>query len=163
MSLPKISWENLTGDCPIVSELEKYFRAENKSGIATCLAQLKSDPKLRKEFTKHANNLFILAQLLRCQNHTILNMSLSILADVCIAFEAREKVCFFSYFYFGSIFIIAKLMHIRDVVRTFILRAYECDFFSNYLKFKEPVIFMIFFYLIQYRKCNKYNMINYYF
>nr|XP_012223821.1 PREDICTED: armadillo repeat-containing protein 5 [Linepithema humile] len=92
MSLPKIPWEDLTGDCPIVLELARHFRAENKSGIATCLAQLKNDPKLRKEFTKQANNLCILAQLLRCQNHAILNMSLSILADACIAFEAREKV-----------------------------------------------------------------------
>ncbi|TGZ49442.1 uncharacterized protein Rnb [Temnothorax longispinosus] len=74
------------------STLARYFRAGNQRGIAVYLDQLKSDPKRCREFAKRANCLDILVQLLRCENHRIVDRSLSILADVCMTDDVREKV-----------------------------------------------------------------------
>lgn len=93
MSLPKMSRKDTTDECPIVPDLARHFRANNKSGIVSCLAQLKSDPKRCKEFATRSSSLEILVQLLRCKNDAIVNMSLSILADACMSFDVREKVC----------------------------------------------------------------------
>ncbi|XP_029162891.1 LOW QUALITY PROTEIN: armadillo repeat-containing protein 5 [Nylanderia fulva] len=87
-----MSRKDATDECPIVPELARHFRAKNKSGIVTCLAQLKSDPKHRKEFAQRSSGLDILVQLLRCKSDTIMNMSLSVLADACMAYDVREKV-----------------------------------------------------------------------
>ncbi|GAB1861398.1 Peroxidase [Camponotus japonicus] len=92
MSTSKMPRKDAADECPIASELARHFRASNKSGIVKCLAQLKSDPKRCKEFAKRSSGLDILVQLLRCKNDTMVNMSLSILADVCMAFDVREKV-----------------------------------------------------------------------
>lgn len=96
MSLTKMPRKDATDECPILAELARHFRAKNKSGIVNCLAQLKSDPKRSKEFAQRSSSLDILVQLLRCKNDAIVNMSLSILADVCMAYDVREKVCFSS-------------------------------------------------------------------
>lgn len=92
MSAPKMPRKDAADECPIASELARHFRASNKSGIVKCLAQLKSDPKRCKEFAKRSGGLDILVQLLRCKNDMMVNMSLSILADACMAFDVREKV-----------------------------------------------------------------------
>jgi len=84
MSLPKTP--------PDESTLTRYFRAGNHRGIATCLDQLKNDPKRCKEFVKRTN-LDILVRLLRCENHRIVDRSLSILADACMTDDVRKKVC----------------------------------------------------------------------
>lgn len=85
MSLPKTADE---------STLARYFRAGNQRGIAAYLDQLKSDPARCKEFVRRTNCLDILVQLLRSENHRIVDRSLSILADACMTDDAREKVCF---------------------------------------------------------------------
>ncbi|CAL1688770.1 unnamed protein product [Lasius platythorax] len=92
MSLTKMPRKDATDECPILAELARHFRAKNKSGIVNCLAQLKSDPKRSKEFAQRSSSLDILVQLLRCKNDAIVNMSLSILADACMAYDVREKV-----------------------------------------------------------------------
>ncbi|XP_072746397.1 uncharacterized protein Rnb [Anoplolepis gracilipes] len=92
MSLPKTLRKDTTDECPFASELARHFRANNKSGIVTCLAQFKRDPKRCKELAKRSSNLNILVQLLRHKNDAIVNMSLSILADACMSFDVREKV-----------------------------------------------------------------------
>ena len=87
MSLPKTP--------PDESTLVRYFRAGNYRGIATCLDQLKNDPKRCKEFIKRSNCLDVLVRLLRCENQRIVDRSLSILADACMNDDVREKVCSF--------------------------------------------------------------------
>lgn len=95
MSTPKMPRKDAADECPIASELARHFRANNKRGIVSCLAQLKSDPKRCKEFAKRSSDLDILVQLLRCKNDAIVNMSLSILADACMTLDVREKVLLF--------------------------------------------------------------------
>ncbi|XP_050457379.1 armadillo repeat-containing protein 5 isoform X1 [Cataglyphis hispanica] len=92
MSVPKVPRKDTTDECPIAPDLARHFRANNKSGIVSCLAQLKSDPKRCKEFATRSSSLDILVQLLRCKNDAIVNMSLSILADACMSFDVREKI-----------------------------------------------------------------------
>ncbi|EGI67349.1 PREDICTED: armadillo repeat-containing protein 5-like [Acromyrmex echinatior] len=74
------------------STLMRYFRAGNYRGIATCLDQLKNDPKRCKEFIKRSNCLDVLVRLLRCENQRIVDRSLSILADACMNDDVREKI-----------------------------------------------------------------------
>ncbi|XP_011175415.1 armadillo repeat-containing protein 5 [Solenopsis invicta] len=85
MSLSKASPDEL-------AMLTRYFRTGNQCGIATCLDQLKSDPKRCKEFIKRTSYLDILIQLLRCENQRIVDRSLSILADACMIDDVRKKV-----------------------------------------------------------------------
>jgi hypothetical protein len=78
--------------CSIISELAKHVRVNSINGINSCLVRLKNDRKSYKEFITQVNGLDILIQLLCHKNQAILNMSLSILADACIARDIREKV-----------------------------------------------------------------------
>ncbi|KYM95607.1 Armadillo repeat-containing protein 5 [Cyphomyrmex costatus] len=84
MSLPKT--------LPDESTLVRYFRESNHRGIITCLDQVKNDPKRCKEFIKRNNCLDILIRFLRCGNQRIVDRSLSILANVCMTDDVREKV-----------------------------------------------------------------------
>ncbi|RLU27291.1 hypothetical protein DMN91_001092 [Ooceraea biroi] len=92
ITLSPIQKKSLGTECSVVSELAKHVRVNSVSGISTCLLQLKNDSKRCKEFAKQDNGLDILVQLLCHKNHAILNMSLSILANACMAHDAREKV-----------------------------------------------------------------------
>ena len=86
-------------ECPILQEVLNHIKLESKSGISSCLARLKNDPKCYKQFVKDGG-LGILVNLLRYHNLKILNMTLSILANACMTADAREKVqAHFFYFY----------------------------------------------------------------
>ncbi|XP_076675105.1 BTB/POZ domain-containing protein Rnb isoform X1 [Andrena cerasifolii] len=78
-------------ECPILQEVLKHIKLESKSGISSCLARLKNEPKCYKQFVKDGG-LGILVNLLRYHNLKILNMTLSILANACMTADAREKV-----------------------------------------------------------------------
>lgn len=77
---------------PDETTLARCFRAGDHRGVAAYLDQLKSDAKCRKEFAKRASCLDVLVKLLRCENHRIVDRSLSILADACMSDDVREKV-----------------------------------------------------------------------
>lgn len=83
---------------PILQELFKHIKLDSKSGIWSCLTQLKNDSKCYKQFAKDGG-LGILVNLLHCHNIKILNMTLSILANACMNSDAREKVYIYIYFY----------------------------------------------------------------
>ncbi|XP_032686363.1 uncharacterized protein LOC116851238 isoform X2 [Odontomachus brunneus] len=74
-----------------MQELKEHVRVNSKSGIVTCLSQLRNEPLRCKNFIKHGG-LNILVNLLRNPHSTILNMCLSILANACISSDAREKI-----------------------------------------------------------------------
>ncbi|KAK1133789.1 hypothetical protein K0M31_011579 [Melipona bicolor] len=78
-------------DGPVLQELLKYIKLESKSGILSCLVRLKNDSKYYKQFAKDGG-LGILVNLLHYHNAKIVNMTLSILANVCMNSDAREKV-----------------------------------------------------------------------
>lgn len=77
---------------PDETTLARCFRAGDHRGVAAYLDQLKSDAKCRKEFAKRASCLDVLVKLLRCENHRIVDRSLSILADACMSDDVREKL-----------------------------------------------------------------------
>ncbi|XP_035723787.1 armadillo repeat-containing protein 5-like [Vespa mandarinia] len=78
-------------DHSLFIELSKYLKNSSKSGITTCLAQLKTDSKCYRQFVKDGG-LNILIKLLRSQDLKILNMTLSILANACMISDTREEV-----------------------------------------------------------------------
>ena len=83
---------------PILQELFKHIKLDSKSGIWSCLTQLKNDSKCYKQFAKDGG-LGILVNLLHCHNIKILNMTLSILANACMNSDAREKVYVYLFLY----------------------------------------------------------------
>lgn len=68
-----------------------HVRMNHANGIVDCLYVVKRNPILCQDFVEH-NGLPIVVELLRSQNSTILNLSLSVLADVCTLSNARYKV-----------------------------------------------------------------------
>lgn len=81
----------------IVVKLSENLKVCDKDGIVSCLTQLKNDPKCYAEITKR-NRLDILIPLMRWQNAKILNMTLSILANACMNYDARKQVYIFLLF-----------------------------------------------------------------
>ncbi|KAG7208927.1 hypothetical protein KM043_015106 [Ampulex compressa] len=77
--------------CLILEELMKHLKSDSKTGIIVCLSRLKCEPKSYKLFAKNGG-LGILVNLLCYHNLKILNMTLSILANACMTYEARDKV-----------------------------------------------------------------------
>lgn len=98
-----------------VQELKEHIRMNSKNDIVTCLSQLRNEPLRCNNFTKHGG-LSILVNLLRSPNTTILNMSLSILANACISSDVRDKVCSFFIFSIFSILAVDYLEYDSEFI-----------------------------------------------
>lgn len=78
-------------DFQIAHKLLKYIKSNSPEKIISFLKRVKADSKCTKQFFKE-ENLDVLIDLLKFQNQEIINLSLSILADMCLNLEIREKV-----------------------------------------------------------------------
>lgn len=78
-------------DFQIAHKLLKYIKSNSPEKIISFLKRVKADSKCTKQFFKE-ENLDVLIDLLKFQNQEIINLSLSILADMCLNLEIREKI-----------------------------------------------------------------------
>ncbi|XP_051162423.1 armadillo repeat-containing protein 5 [Leptopilina boulardi] len=78
-------------DFQIVNKLSKYISNNSQEKIISILKRTKADSKYEKQFIKE-ENLNLLIDLLQFRNLEIINLTLSLLADMCKVLEIREKV-----------------------------------------------------------------------
>ena len=78
-------------ECQVMSELSKCIKANSKANIISCLSRIKADTKCQKQCIK-GGGLNILIGLLRFQNLQVLNAALSLLANMCLTLDVKEKV-----------------------------------------------------------------------
>lgn len=73
------------------SSLVRNLRSQSKSEIYSSLAVLKKDQKCHKQFIKDGGIVPLIA-LLRSENVKILDLALSVLANMCLHAYVRQEV-----------------------------------------------------------------------
>lgn len=73
-------------------ELQRHVQAKAKAPIHTCLVRLKANTQWTKSLAKSKEAVQLLVKLLRFQDNAIMNACLSLLANICMASDARETV-----------------------------------------------------------------------
>lgn len=78
-------------DCQLTRDLVRSLKSDSKSDICASLTTLKKDPKYHRQFVKDGG-LAPLVQLLRSETIKILDLSLSVLANMCLHGYVRHEV-----------------------------------------------------------------------
>lgn len=75
----------------VIYKLSKYISGNSQDKIISILKRVKADSKYEKQLVKE-ENINVLVDLLQFKNIEIVNLTLSLLANMCRFLEIREKV-----------------------------------------------------------------------
>ncbi|KAL7295853.1 hypothetical protein TKK_0010898 [Trichogramma kaykai] len=73
-------------------ELQKRIDRQDKRSVISCLGRIKADAENNENLSKSKTTLDILVHLLCYPDHEVVNAAISVLANVCLVYEARLKV-----------------------------------------------------------------------